>query len=259
MEQNKKTLAAKILAVKSKIGKIVKDSSVQVDKSGKKVSYASLTVILEKLTPVLSETGIDYVVSPVFSELSVSLLPQNYRFFSIHFVDVETGETSEPICYPFHMANNYEAIKADGSTITYATRYLLGLALGLQTEEDPDAKFEKSEQTKPQQQQTPLPPAAPTKTEKDAFNAKLEKTDFEDASQYMISLQKKYPKHDFVGWIDFAKKLKSGFKEFAELLESGLIEKAEEKLIAMKTENPKAKFDAWDKKLSEVSVSLNAN
>ena len=150
------TLAAKILLAKSKIGVIVKDGSATVDKNGKKVQYATLSTVLGAITPVLAEIGVDYVVAPVLSDLAVSLMPQNIRIFSLHFVDVKSGETSEPICYPFRMATNYDQIKADGSTITYATRYLLGLALGLQTEEDPDARFDNNggkKQPQPQQPQ----------------------------------------------------------------------------------------------------------
>jgi hypothetical protein len=136
------TLAAKILAAKAKIGKISKDGSAVVEKaSGKTVQYATLPQVLGAVVPVLAELGLDYVVAPVWSETAVQLMAQNMRMFSIHFVDVESGEQSEPIVYPFRMATNYEAIKGDGSTITYATRYLLGLALGLQTEEDPDNRF----------------------------------------------------------------------------------------------------------------------
>ena len=136
------TLAAKILAAKAKIGKISKDGSAIVEKaSGKTIQYATLPQVLGAVVPVLAELGLDYVVAPVWSETAVQLMAQNMRMFSIHFVDVESGEQSEPIVYPFRMANNYEAIKGDGSTITYATRYLLGLALGLQTEEDPDNRF----------------------------------------------------------------------------------------------------------------------
>lgn len=136
------TLAAKILAAKAKIGKISKDGSAIVEKaSGKTIQYATLPQVLSAVVPVLAELGLDYVVAPVWSETAVQLMAQNMRMFSIHFVDVESGEQSEPIVYPFRMATNYEAIKGDGSTITYATRYLLGLALGLQTEEDPDNRF----------------------------------------------------------------------------------------------------------------------
>lgn len=141
-ERKPMTLAAKILAAKAKIGKISKDGSAIVEKaSGKTIQYATLPQVLGAVVPVLAELGLDYVVSPVWSETSVQLMAQNMRMFSIHFVDVESGLSSEPIVYPFRMANNYEAIKGDGSTITYATRYLLGLALGLQTEEDPDNRF----------------------------------------------------------------------------------------------------------------------
>lgn len=157
-ERKPMTLAAKILAAKAKIGKISKDGSAIVEKtSGKTIQYATLPQVLSAVVPVLAELGLDYVVAPVWSETAVQLMAQNMRMFSIHFVDVESGEQSEPIVYPFRMANNYEAIKGDGSTITYATRYLLGLALGLQTEEDPDNRFPERKGGNNQQQRNQQP------------------------------------------------------------------------------------------------------
>jgi hypothetical protein len=135
------SIEAKILSVKTKIGKITKDGSSVVSKQGKTVQYATLTNILEKIIPILKEEKLDYLITCVINEQTLQLIPSNIRVFSLQFVDVETNEVSTPIMYPFHVANNVELIKADGSTITYATRYLLGLALGLQTEVDPDAKI----------------------------------------------------------------------------------------------------------------------
>lgn len=143
------SIEAKILSVKSKIGKITKDGSSVVSKQGKTVQYATLTTILERIIPILKDEKLDYVITCVINEQTLPLIPSNIRVFSLQFVDVETNEVSTPIMYPFHVANNVELIKADGSTITYATRYLLGLALGLQTEVDPDAKFS----SQPAQQQ----------------------------------------------------------------------------------------------------------
>lgn len=157
-ERKPMTLAAKILAAKAKIGKISKDGSAIVEKaSGKTIQYATLPQVLGAVVPVLAELGFDYVVAPVWSETAVQLMAQNMRVFSIHFVDVESGEQSEPIAYPFRMAKNYEEIKADGSTITYIARYLLGLALGLQTEEDPDNRFPERKGGNNQQQRNQQP------------------------------------------------------------------------------------------------------
>lgn len=155
--QHKLTLAQKILSVKNAVGKVYKDGTGKVgsEQKGnqKEIKYATLTNVLEKLTPALAEYGVDYVVAPVWSELAVQLMPQGFRFFSIHMVDVETGEQTEPIIYPFRLASNPEAIKADGSTFTYVTRYLLGLAFGIQTEQDPDAKEQLQQRGNQQQQQ----------------------------------------------------------------------------------------------------------
>lgn len=146
------TLTAKILAVKAKIGKITKDGSSVVSKQGKTIQYATLVNILEKIIPILKEERLDYIITTVIDEQTLPLISMNIRVFSLEFVDVETNEHSTPILYPFNVANNVEAIKADGSTITYATRYLLGLALGLQTEVDPDAKIQQQGTQQPQPQ-----------------------------------------------------------------------------------------------------------
>lgn len=252
------TLAAKILAAKAKIGKISKDGSAIVEKaSGKTIQYATLPQVLGAVVPVLAELGLDYVVAPVWSETAVQLMAQNMRMFSIHFVDVESGEQSEPIVYPFRMANNYEAIKGDGSTITYATRYLLGLALGLQTEEDPDNRFPERKGGNNQQQrnQQPQQPQQPTDAERRAINAYIEGVDFAKAAEEVKKLQTKYPAYDFSKMIEVASTLKKTFTEFGELVSAGLWEKAEETLTAVKMANPKSKFAVWDKKLTDAKAA----
>ena len=252
------TLAAKILAAKAKIGKISKDGSAIVEKaSGKTIQYATLPQVLGAVVPVLAELGLDYVVAPIWSETAVQLMAQNMRMFSIHFIDVESGETSEPIVYPFRMANNYEAIKGDGSTITYATRYLLGLALGLQTEEDPDNRFpERKGGNQPRNQQPQQPQqTAPTDAERRAINAYIEGVDFAKAAEEVKKLQTKYPAYDFSKMIEVASALKKTFTEFGELVSAGLWEKAEETLTAVKMANPKSKFAVWEKKLADAKTA----
>lgn len=254
-ERKPMTLAAKILAAKAKIGKISKDGSAIVEKaSGKTIQYATLPQVLSAVVPVLAELGLDYVVAPVWSETAVQLMAQNMRMFSIHFVDVDSGEQSEPIVYPFRMATNYEAIKGDGSTITYATRYLLGLALGLQTEEDPDNRFPErkggNNQQQRNQQQT-----APTDAERRAINAYIEGVDFAKAAEEVKKLQTKYPAYDFSKMIEVASTLKKTFTEFGELVSAGLWEKAEETLTAVKMANPKSKFAVWEKKLADAKTA----
>ena len=263
-ERKPMTLATKILAAKAKIGKISKDGSAVVEKaSGKTIQYATLPQVLSAVVPVLAELGLDYVVAPVWSETAVQLMAQNMRIFSIHFVDVESGEQSEPIVYPFRMANNYEAIKGDGSTITYATRYLLGLALGLQTEEDPDNRFpERKGGNNQQQRGNNQQPTAPTDAERRAINAYIEGVDFAKAAEEVKKLQTKYPSYDFGKMIEVASTLKKTFTEFGELVSAGLWEKAEETLTAVKMANPKSKFAVWEKKLSDAktaSATADAN
>lgn len=260
-ERKPMTLAAKILAAKAKIGKISKDGSAIVEKAtGKTVQYATLPQVLGAVVPVLAELGLDYVVAPVWSETAVQLMAQNMRMFSIHFVDVESGEQSEPIVYPFRMATNYEVIKGDGSTITYATRYLLGLALGLQTEEDPDNRFpERKGGNQPRNQQPQQPQqTAPTDAERRAINAYIEGVDFAKAAEEIKKLQTKYPSYDFGKMIEIASTLKKTFAEFGELVSAGLWEKAEERLTAVKMENPKSKFAVWEKKLADAKAAASA-
>ncbi|MBQ5513507.1 MAG: ERF family protein [Bacteroidales bacterium] len=256
-ERKPMTLAAKLLHIKASIGKIGKDgSSIVGGKTApaKTVKYATLPSILERIMPLLDHEGIDYTVSPVMSDAAISMMAQGIRIFSIHFTDVATGEVSEPICYPFMRASNPEPIKADGSTITYATRYLLGLALGLQTEEDPDAKMQQSGQPQPRNQQ-PQQPTAPTDAERRAINAYIEGVDFAKAAEEVKKLQTKYPSYDFGKMIEVASTLKKTFTEFGELVSAGLWEKAEETLTAVKMANPKSKFAVWEKKLSDAKTA----
>lgn len=258
------TLAAKLLHIKASIGKIGKDgSSIVGGKTApaKMVKYATLPSILERIMPLLNDEGIDYTISPVMSDAAIALMAQGIRIFSIHFTDVATGEVSEPICYPFMRASNPEPIKADGSTITYATRYLLGLALGLQTEEDPDAKMQQSGQPQPRNQQQ-IAPTAPTDAERRAINAYIEGVDFAKAAEEVKKLQTKYPAYDFSKMIEVASTLKKTFTEFGELVSAGLWEKAEETLTAVKMSNPKSKFAVWEKKLADAktaSATADAN
>ena len=250
------TLAAKLLHIKASIGKIGKDgSSIVGGKTApaKTIKYATLPSILERIMPLLNDAGIDYTVSPVMSDAAILMMAQGIRVFSIHFTDVKSGEVSEPICYPFMRASNPEPIKADGSTITYATRYLLGLALGLQAEEDPDAKMQQPGQPQPRNQQPQQ--TAPTDAERRAINAYIEGVDFAKAAEEVKKLQTKYPAYDFSKMIEVASALKKTFTEFVELVSAGLWEKAEETLTAVKMANPKSKFAVWEKKLADAKTA----
>ena len=257
------TLAAKLLHIKASIGKIGKDgSSIVGGKTApaKTVKYATLPSILERIMPLLNDEGIDYTISLVMSDAAISMMAQGIRVFSIHFTDVASGEVSEPICYPFMRASNPEPIKADGSTITYATRYLLGLALGLQTEEDPDAKMQQPQQ--PQQHTNNQQQTAPTDAERRAINTYIEGVDFAKAAEEVKKLQTKYPAYDFSKMIEVASTLKKTFTEFGELVSAGLWEKADEILTAVKMANPKSKFAVWEKKLADAktaSATADAN
>ncbi len=137
------TLAAKILAVKCGVGAIGKDGTSQVggkQTAAKTIKYASLPNILAAIKPLMDANHLDYEITCLLNQDTIPLLAQGIRVFSLIFVDVDSNEVSENFCYPFRLAVNPEPIKADGGTITYAQRYLLGMALGLQIEEDPDAR-----------------------------------------------------------------------------------------------------------------------
>lgn len=200
--ERKMTLAAKVLAAKNEVGKIAKDGTgiVGSETKGnkKEIKYATLSTILEKVTPVLFKYNIDYVIAPIWSDLAVQLLAQGFRLFGIHFVDTESGETSEPIIYPFRLASNPEPIKADGSTITYVTRYLLGIALGLQTEVDPDQQQQRNQQSNQQTQKQAAPQQAAAAQGKqrtfkecaNGFYATYNKGDLEGAKKTLAFVDK---------------------------------------------------------------------
>ena len=146
------TLAAKILAVKCGVGAICKDGSSQVggkQTAAKTIKYASLPNILSAIKPLMDANHLDYEITCLLNAETIPLLAQGIRVFSLVFVDTDTDTVSESFVYPFRLAVNPEPIKADGGTITYAQRYLLGMALGLQIEEDPDAKVNTPQQPAP--------------------------------------------------------------------------------------------------------------
>lgn len=160
------TLTAKILAVKCGVGAIGKDGTSQVggkQTAAKTIKYASLPNILAAIKPLMDANHLDYEITCLLNQDTIPLLAQGYRVFSLVFVDTDSNEVSETFCYPFRLAVNPEPIKADGGTITYAQRYLLGMALGLQIEEDPDARVNEPTQ-QPQQ-----PASAPTQQPKKIY------------------------------------------------------------------------------------------
>lgn len=167
------TLAAKILAVKCGVGAIGKDGTSQVggkQTAAKVIKYASLPNILAAIKPLMDANHLDYEITCLLNQDTYPLLAQGIRVFSLIFVDTDSNEVSETFCYPFRLAVNSEPIKADGGTITYAQRYLLGMALGLQIEEDPDAKVNEPQPQRPAStaQQT----AQPTQPKYDFNTAK---------------------------------------------------------------------------------------
>lgn len=159
------TLAAKILAVKCGVGAIGKDGTSQVGgkmAAAKVIKYASLPNILAAIKPLMDANHLDYEITCLLNQDTYPLLAQGIRVFSLIFVDTDSNEVSENFCYPFRLAVNPEPIKADGGTITYAQRYLLGMALGLQIEEDPDARINEPQ---PQPQRPAPTTQQPPKTQ----------------------------------------------------------------------------------------------
>lgn len=166
------TLAAKILAVKCGVGAIGKDGTSQVggkQTAAKTIKYASLPNILAAIKPLMDANHLDYEITCLLNQDTYPLLAQGIRVFSLIFVDTDSNEVSETFCYPFRLAVNPEPIKADGGTITYAQRYLLGMALGLQIEEDPDARINEPQPQQPTQQSTAQPAQQPTQPQQLTF------------------------------------------------------------------------------------------
>lgn len=261
-EQQVPSLAAKILLIKSKIGKISKEGEAIVDRNGKKIRYATLNTILDKLTPILEEQGVNYQITLVLNDTTIPMLAANYRVFSLVFFDVETGEATEPLLYPFRLATNTEPIKADGSTITYATRYMLGMALGIQTEDDPDSKFQsqqpqQQQQKAPQQQGQSQQPQQPTKEEWRNLYVLIESTDFDKAAKNVKELQSKYKGFDFSNVIFNCSTMKKKYQDFRELMDNGLMEKAQEAINDAQTLYPKSNFSVWQKQLDDCNGNIN--
>jgi hypothetical protein len=244
-EQQVPSLAKKILLIKSKIGKISKEGEATVDRNGKKIRYATLNAILDKLTPILEEQGVNYQITLLLNDTTIPMLAANYRVFSLVFFDVETGEATEPLLYPFRLATNTEPIKADGSTITYATRYMLGMALGIQTEDDPDSKFQSQQ------------PQQPTKEEWRNLYVLIESTDFDKAAKNVKELQSKYKGFDFSNVIFNCSTMKKKYQDFRELMDNGLMEKAQEAITDAQTLYPKSNFSVWQKQLDDCNANIN--
>lgn len=187
------TLAAKILAVKCGVGAIGKDGTSQVGgkmAAAKVIKYASLPNILAAIKPLMDANHLDYEITCLLNQDTIPLLAQGIRVFSLIFVDTDSNEVSENFCYPFRLAVNPEPIKADGGTITYAQRYLLGMALGLQIEEDPDARVNEPTQQPAQQQPKQDTPKYPFETLAQNFYRLCNEGNVADAKQTLAYIIK---------------------------------------------------------------------
>lgn len=192
--QTPATLAAKILAVKCGVGAIGKDGTSQVGgkmAAAKVIKYASLPNILAAIKPLMDANHLDYEITCLLNQDTIPLLAQGIRVFSLIFVDTDSNEVSENFCYPFRLAVNPEPIKADGGTITYAQRYLLGMALGLQIEEDPDAKVNDAPTQQPAPQQPKQDaPKYPFETLSQNFYRLCNEGNVTDAKQTLAYIKK---------------------------------------------------------------------
>jgi hypothetical protein len=102
------------------VGKIKKDANNPFFKS----KYASLSNILDVVTPVLVQCDLNIIQMPVGDGYLKTILSH------------VSGETIEP--EPFNMKITKNDPQSMGSAITYARRYAIGAILNLNIEEDDD-------------------------------------------------------------------------------------------------------------------------
>ena len=109
-------LYKKLSEVKSKIGKISKDSTNPFYKS----KYFDINKLLEHLEPLLLEHNL-LLIQPIISEKVVSII-----------IDLDSGEQIESVI-PLTRLTDPQKL---GIEITYYRRYTLTSLLGLQAEDD---------------------------------------------------------------------------------------------------------------------------
>lgn len=138
-----KNLAAALATFHQHVGKVSKDASNPFFKS----KYASLPNILEAIAGPLEQSGI------VFSQF-----PTDNNGLSTIIIHAESGEWMESTyVMPVAKQNDPQAV---GSAITYARRYALSSAFGLNVDDDDDgnaaAKKPEAQKQEPKKEETLL-------------------------------------------------------------------------------------------------------
>lgn len=122
---NDSTIYQKLFSVKSKIGKISKDSNNPFFKS----RYFDINALLENVEPLMHENNL-LLLQPI----------ENNKVYSRIF-DIQSGEVQES---SIELPTNVKP-QDMGSAITYYRRYTLQSLLGIQAEDDDGNKASKKE------------------------------------------------------------------------------------------------------------------
>lgn len=125
----------------AEIPEIVKDKTVPNKDGSPRYSYATLGKIIEVIKPYLSKYNLSYRFETSFDDKSITIhcIIQHILGHS------ETTSFKIPIDNSPHMSD----IQKHGSSMSYARRYSLCLALGLVADEDNEEILEKEEKPEP--------------------------------------------------------------------------------------------------------------
>lgn len=116
-----KNLAIALCKFQSSIGKVKKEATNPFFKS----KYASLANILDVIQKPLADAGLSFTQFPDGDSLTTLLMHDSGEWIEASYI------------MPVVKANDPQAM---GSAITYARRYALGAALGLNIDEDDDGE-----------------------------------------------------------------------------------------------------------------------
>lgn len=130
-EQARQEFIRALSLFQSKIPEIPKDKSVLNKDGTVRYRYCSYDKIVSAIKPFLAECGLSYRYETSFADGKLT----------IHCIIQHQSGHSEKTSFtiPVDTSPHMTEIQRFGSTITYARRYALCLALGLATEEDTDA------------------------------------------------------------------------------------------------------------------------
>lgn len=129
------SLKAKLLAIKTEIGKVYKDAN----NTGLKFKYATLSNILNKVNSLLDKHSVLMTISIQMNSELTSITNKLIYSGTVEFLNIDGNEFKE---YHFNFPSDTQQkndIQAFGSTMTYAQRYMLGAIFGIAfDDEDPD-------------------------------------------------------------------------------------------------------------------------